>query len=562
MPETPPSPSMPSRASAAAEAGSARRVAGVTVPLFSLRGPRSWGIGEIGDLPAFAQWVREMGIRLVQLLPLGEIAGGETSPYAALTAFGIDPMYISLADVPDLGGDAQAALDRARALTAPAGDSAYGLLGRARESRNVDYGAVRSLKRQALRVAFGRFYEGEILRSTPRAAAFRAFAQHNEGWLGDYALFRALKDFHQGVAWWEWPEPLRDRKPRAMAEARVTHAREILYHRYLQWLAHVAWYDARARLRAAGVEVMGDLPFMVGRDSADVWANQGEFRDDASVGVPPDAFDAEGQDWGLPPYDWRVMRASDFAWLRRRCRYTASLYDRFRVDHLVGFYRTYMRQNDERVTAEGKLAPGSFDPAEEPAQLEHGEAVIRAMIEAAREGGAELIGEDLGIIPEFVRKSLPRLEVPGYKVIIWEKDQVEGEDVFRDPRGFARLSVSCFGTHDTPPVASWWESLGEEEREAVKKLPGLEERAADLGPAFTPAVHRALVDLLSGSGSDLVLFLMQDILGTKDRINTPATVGAHNWTYRLPATVEELRADPGVFKLTEMVRKSLEKSGR
>jgi 4-alpha-glucanotransferase len=298
---------------------------------------------------------------------------------------------------------------------------------------------------------------------------------------------------------------------------------------------------------------------MVGRDSADVWANQGEFRDDASVGVPPDAFDAEGQDWGLPPYDWRVMRASDFAWLRRRCRYTASLYDRFRVDHLVGFYRTYMRENDKRVTAEGKLAPGFFDPAEEPAQLEHGEAVLHAMIEAAREGGAELVGEDLGVIPTFVRKSLPRLEVPGYKVLIWEKDQVDGKDVFRDPRGFAKVSVSCFGTHDTPPVAVWWEGLGEEERAAVKKLPGL---AADLGPAFTPAVHRALVDLLSGSGSDLVLFLLQDILGTKERINTPSTVGAHNWTYRLPATVDELRADPGVFKLTEMVRKSLEQSGR
>jgi 4-alpha-glucanotransferase len=158
--------------------------------------------------------------------------------------------------------------------------------------------------------------------------------------------------------------------------------------------------------------------------------------------------------------------------------------------------------------------------------------------------------------------------VPGYKVIIWEKDQVWDEaekklhDVFRDPAEFPALSVSCFGTHDTAPVAAWWEDLGAEERAAVTALPELQGRAKDLRPTFTPAVHEALVSLLSGSGSDLVLFLLQDLLGTKERINTPATVGAHNWTYRLPAVVDDLRADPGVFKLTEMVRRALEKSGR
>ncbi len=111
-------------------------------------------------------------------------------------------------------------------------------------------------------------------------------------------------------------------------------------------------------------------------------------------------------------------------------------------------------------------------------------------------------------------------------------------------------------------MAAWWESLGDDERAAVKKLPGLAEQAAVLGATFTPAVHQALLDVLAGSGSELTLLLLQDILGSKERINTPATVGSHNWSYRLPATVEELRADPGVFKLTEMVRRSLEKAGR
>src|SRR5262249_28947835 len=185
----------------------------------------------------------------------------------------------------------------------------------------------RTLKRHALKIAFARFYEGELLRGTSRAAGFRAFVQQNEGWINDYALFRALKDAQGGVAWWAFREPLRDRRPRALSEGRVEHAREVLYDQYAQRIAHLQWYDVRARLRAIGVEIMGDLPFMVGRDSADVWANQGEFRSDAGVGAPPDQFNEEGQDWGLPPYDWRGMSADDFVWLRRRCRYTPSPHD-------------------------------------------------------------------------------------------------------------------------------------------------------------------------------------------------------------------------------------------
>ncbi len=534
----------------------AERLAGVTIPLFSLRGPRSWGIGEIGDLPAFAAWVRKAGIRLIQILPLGEISGGETSPYSALSAFGIDPLYISLADVPDLGCDVQEALDASSSPVVQQ-DPGHALLGRVRQSHDVDYHAVRAVKKQAFRLAFDRFFEGELPGSTPRALSFRWFCRENAAWLDDFALFRALKDAHEGKAFWSWGERLRDRNPRALSEAHLSLSREVLYHQYLQWIAHTQWYEARARLRAMGVEIMGDLPFMVGRDSADVWAHQGEFRDDASVGVPPDAFNEEGQDWGLPPYDWRAMAVTDFAWLRRRSRYVSSLYDRFRIDHLVGFYRTYMRQNDRRVDARGRLAPGFFDPDVEPAQLAHGERVISAMVEAARESGAELIAEDLGTVPAFVRRSLSRLGVAGYRVLIWEKD----DNVFRDPASYPPVSVACFGTHDTAPVAVWWEGLGPEEREGVRRVLRVPQ-GVEIGERFTPSVHRALVEALCNSGSDLVLLMAQDLLGTRERINTPATVGNHNWSYRLPATSEDLGRDDEVRARMEMVRSAIENSGR
>jgi 4-alpha-glucanotransferase len=252
------------------------------------------------------------------------------------------------------------------------------------------------------------------------------------------------------------------------------------------------------------------------------------------------------------------MRANGYAWLHRRARYTASLYDRFRIDHLVGFYRTYMRPVKGLRDSTGRLAKGFFDPAEEPAQLAHGERVIGAMLEGAKSANAQLIAEDLGVIPDSVRRSLATLGVPGYKVLIWEKDG----PVFRDPAKFPAVSLACFGTHDTSPVAVWWEALPREEREAVKKLPLLAPHAKELGPAFTPEVHRALVTQICAAGSELVLFLLQDVLGTRDRINTPGTTGASNWTYRLPAPVEDLARDPHVAAATSMVRERLAQSGR
>lgn len=529
-----------------------RRVAGVTVPLFSIRSRRSFGIGEIGDLFELGAWLAEAGFSLVQLLPLGEIAGDESSPYGALSAFGIDPMYISYADVPDITpSDMRAAIG---------GSGGAALLERARGATGIDYEAVRTLKRRALHFAFEVFSSGDLKKGGLRAASLAAFLGQNEWWLADYALFRAVKDAHAGKPWWEWPAPLARREPGALEAARRALSREILRHQYAQWIAHGQWGDACARLRARGVSVMGDLPFMVGGDSADVWANQREFRLDMAVGVPPDQFDEDGQDWGLPPYHWDRMRADNFAWIRRRALYTGLLYDRFRIDHLVGFYRTYMRPMATRKLPSGKLAKGAFDPPEEVVQLAHGEEVVRAMVEGGRERGAALVAEDLGTVPDFVRASLARMGVPGYKVLIWEKDG----DVFRDPKKYPEVSVACFGTHDTAPVAVWWEGLSASERRAALAIPGLaaHEEKASFGEKFTPELHRALLDLIHGSGSELTLLLMQDVLGSRERINTPSTVGPQNWTYRLPGTVEELRADRAVQRLWAMVRESITKSGR
>jgi len=523
----------------------------MTIPLFSVRSAAGWGIGEFPDLVALGGLCADAGLGLVQLLPLGEIGGGETSPYAALSAFGLDPLFIAWEGAEDLPDAA-----RREALGAE-GEAA---LAEVRDAERVQYDRVRGLKSRALGAAWARFRDHEMSRGTARARAFEAFCAREAVWLDGLAMFRVLKDVHQQRAWWQWEAPLRDRDPAALDAARSTHADALGQQCYAQWIAHTQWDAARATLRARGVEVMGDLPFMVGRDSADVWAERGEFRDDASVGVPADQFDPDGQEWGLPPYRWDAMRANGFRWLRRRARYAGERYDRFRIDHLVGFFRTYMRDAGRLRSASGKLLPGYFDPGHEPDQLAHGVAVIGAMKSAAAEVGADLVAEDLGVIPDYVRPALARLDVPGYKVLVWERDGA----VYRDPAGYPARSVACFGTHDTDPVAAWWEGLSDADRVAVQRLPRLaaHARGSDLGRAFTPAVHDALLDLLAHARSELVLFLAQDVLGVRDRVNVPGTVGAHNWTWRLPATLEHLRADPAVRACLARVAERVAASGR
>ena len=302
------------------------------MPLFSIPSTHSWGIGEIGDLVPTARWLERAGQRLLQLLPINEMPPGEASPYSALSAMAIDPQFITLDHVEDfLAVGGEASLDA----------GARARLDAVRMAATVQYATIRELKQTALRRAYVHFREREWESGTRRSAALRAYIQEQAWWLDDYALFRAIHAHQQERPWLDWPDPLRHRQPDALASARIALADDILFRQYLQWLAGDQWGSARTSL--GDVALFGDLPFMVSGDSADVWARQGQFRLDASVGVPADAFSDTGQDWGFPVYRWDVCAGTDFEWLRHRARRNADLFDGYRVDHLVGFYRTYFR---------------------------------------------------------------------------------------------------------------------------------------------------------------------------------------------------------------------------
>ena len=503
------------------------RRSGILVPLFSLTSTRGWGIGEYLDLPAFSEWLTAGGQTIVQILPITEIPEQETSPYSALTAMALDPIYIRLSAVDDfkaLGGETAI------------GDEDRAMLDRVRRAKRIDYRAVRTLKSRWLRRAHQQFVDhGRADRSV--RTRFETFAHDEAWWLNDYALFQALRKSHRLRPWWDWPQPLARRDASALAQARDELADEIDYRKYVQWIAAEQWTVAREQ--SLPIRVFGDLPFMISADSPDVWTRQEQFRLDGTVGVPPDAFSEAGQDWGLPPWRWEVMARDNFEWMRRRAKRTAQLFDGFRLDHLVGLYRTYVRPLD-------KSSKPFFSPDDETAQLALGEQLV-GLYESS---GAEIVAEDLGTVPDFVRQSLSRLGVPGCKVLRWEKQWNQQGQPFIDPPDYPETSLATTGTHDIEPLAAWWDDLPANERQQILDLPSVVRylegsMPPDVGESSLPATIRdALIRALFDARSRLAIVPIQDVFGWRDRINTPAHIGEENWTWRMPWPVDRWREIP------------------
>src|SRR5258707_12749358 len=336
--------------------------AGVLIPLFSLRTRESLGRGEILDLAPMIDLALAMGCSVIQLLPLDETGAIEQSPYSALSVNAIDPMYISMRNLDGVG---RIVLARARAAVGSA--------------RIVGRSIVRKEKLALLE----RSYRATRTRGGGQSGDLDAFIAANSYWLDDYALFRAIQEKFD-ASWQTWPAELTRRDPDALDSARRELADSIAMYRYWQFIAHRQWSAMRAYAVSRGVRIGGDLAFSPCGDSAEVWANQGDFDLTRSVGAPPDDFNPNGQRWGLPMPNWERMRGNGFQLMRARVRHASSLYDLIRIDHVVGLYRTFNFGADPDE-------PGIFTPADEEQQEIQGEEIIRIIKEEA--GAAEMIAE-------------------------------------------------------------------------------------------------------------------------------------------------------------------------
>ena len=519
------------------------RRAGLLLPLFSCPSSTGWGIGDIGDIAPVARWLSAAGLRALQLLPLNEMAPRGQSPYSAISAMAIDSVFICMADVPDfaaIGGEAALSPGDRAALAA------------VRRTPRIDLRAVRRLKDAAQRAAFAHFMDAEWSRDTDRATALRTFVSEQAWWVEDYALFRAIHVSEgDNRPWTEWPPALRHRNHTSIARARQDLAQEVRFPQYQQWLAAEQW--RRARRDANGVALLGDLPFMVDADSADVWVRPDQFHLDITIGAPPDAFSADGQDWGTPLYRWDAIERDEFRWLRARARRNADLFDAYRIDHVVGFFRTWGRPKSGD--------PPFFTPADEPAQRALGERVL----DVFRGAGAEIIAEDLGTIPDFVRATLASLHIAGFRIFRWERQWNDAGQPFRDPGEYPPLSVAASGTHDTEALAEWWDQATTEERRQVGELTTIARLSggADLANApYDARLRDVLLEALFASGSDLLLLPVQDVFGWRDRINVPSTVTEENWTFRLPWPSDKLDEITEARERQEMLRRWSHQYGR
>jgi 4-alpha-glucanotransferase len=226
------------------------------------------------------------------------------------------------------------------------------------------------------------------------------------------------------------------------------------------------------------------------------------------------------------------MEKTNFKWMRRRAERNGHLFGLYRVDHVIGMYRTYYRSADGRKSG--------FSPSDEDAQIRLGETLLAIMDEYG-----EVIAEDLGTVPEFLPPSLNRLGLPGYRILRWEKKDQWGGDrmhwVFSAPAKWPEISVAASGTHDTVSQAEWYDSLWLGQRWDLLRIPGLSH--LDHNRGFDDGVRDALLRVLYQSASDLCLIPFQDLLGHRERVNVPGSVDERNWTYRLPMSVNDLASD-------------------
>lgn len=217
-----------------------------------------------------------------------------------------------------------------------------------------------------------------------------------------------MKDFFKWQSWTAWPKDLQDVHSPAVVQFEAQYKEFVDFFKYIQWVLDQQLRRAKAYAQQKGVYIFGDIPFATNLDSAEVWAEKENYRIGWEIGAPADQFSKDGQRWGLPAYDWRYMLDHNLDLWRRKIRRVTELYDIFRLDHLVGFFRTY-------VFAPGD-PKGAFDWEGEQAQIDRGYAFLKMVLEEAH--GKLPVGEDLGVIPNYVRRMLVDLRIPGYKVLL------------------------------------------------------------------------------------------------------------------------------------------------
>ncbi|MBQ9065794.1 MAG: 4-alpha-glucanotransferase [Blautia sp.] len=476
------------------------RESGILFPVFSL--PSRFGIGCVSkEAYDFVDFLEKSGQGFWQVLPVGPTGFGD-SPYQPFSAFAGNPYFIGLEKLIEEG-----------LLTWDECNSTdFG-----NNEEKVDYGALYQGRFTLLRKAYERFTE----KGLDKEKDYLEFVKEEKDWLQDYALIMAIKTEEQGKNWQDWDLPYRTRKPAAIKKALTELADEIGFFMFQQYEFDRQWKKLHEYAASKNVKIIGDIPFYVAMDSADVWAHPEVFRmnDDLTpelvAGCPPDAFSATGQLWGNPVYDWDSMKKAGYPWWVLRMKRSYELYDVVRIDHFHGFCDYYAVPAEDETAENGELLKGpGMDLF----------TVLKKKVPEMKGDGLCVIAEDLGNVTKENKKLLDDSGFPGMKVLQFAF--TSWDSVYMTHR-HEKNSVVYTGTHDNPPTRAWLDMINDGERDYLRRY--LNSMNTDYGALVWDFIREAY-----RSVSDLCIIPLQDYLvkGNESRINTPGTAG-ENWQWRL-----------------------------
>lgn len=488
---------------------------GWAVQLYAARSTRSWGMGDLADLRALATWSAGQGARMMLLSPLHAptpVPPVQASPYYPSSRCFRSPLHIAVDEVAGASGLASVAEAHAQARA---------LNGRA----EIDRDEVLRLKLAALDAIWQA--------GAASAAALGRYRDERGDALKQWARFCTLAEVH-GPTWRSWPAELQDAHSPAVGAA--CDPDRVRFHEWLQLVI-----EDQLAAAGSGIDLMQDLAVGVDPGGADAWLWREVFAEGVSVGAPPDQYNAQGQDWGLPPFDpWKLRRAHFAPFIetvRAGFRHAGGL----RVDHVMGLFRLFW------IPEGGSPADGTY------VRYPWDELLDIVALESQR-AGAYVVGEDLGTVEPWVRDALAERNVLSYRLLWFEPEP---------PRSFPTRSLGAVTTHDLPTVAGVWTGADLDAQERRGMAPSAD--AADAlrrrisawtGLADHASVDDAVVEtyrLLGTAPSALVTASLDDVLGVEVRPNYPGTVGGTNWVTALPVTLEEAFDDERLATVADVL---------
>jgi len=552
----------------------AGRVWGPALQLYALRSGRNWGIGDFTDLRNAIEFAGGAGAGIVGVNPLHALFPhnpDHVSPYSPSSRVYLNVLYLDVEAVPEFAG-----CETARAaLAAPEFQARLRAL---RAMELVDYRGLAQAKLWALHAIYQHFRERHLLPGSGRGEAFLAWQRAGGESLLRFALFQALQeDFHardENVWGWPmWPEPYRDpAAPQVHAFLEANRVR-VEFYAWLQWLAEeqLAACGRRARELGLGVGLYQDLAVSVDRAGAETWAWQSVYSESTSIGSPPDDFNLNGQNWGLPPPVPKALTESAYApfvaTLRANMRHAGAL----RVDHVMGLMRLYW------IPPGAKPAGGAY--VHYPFQ-----DLLGVLALESTRNRCLVIGEDLGTVPDAVREALAPLGVLSYRLLLFERETDGG---FKAPAAYPAQALAAASTHDLPTLKSLWSGHDLDLRARLGLYPSDEQRARQVVeraqdrarllvaleregllppgatvhpvsvPEMTPELALVIHVFIARSASRVAMVQMEDVLGQLEQVNLPATGAEYpNWQRKLPLNLEEWAADTRVAALTEALRQA------